>query len=65
MRSKGQISINFSNEVNFKDFLFQTVCVCGVHRMGHWGAGVKHFSVGVCHCVPSTACSCVVLQLTR
>ena len=25
--SKGQISINFNYKVNFKDFIFQTLCV--------------------------------------
>ena len=25
--SKGQISLNINNKVNFKDFFFQTVCV--------------------------------------
>ena len=25
--SKGQISLNFNNKVNFKDFLYQTLCV--------------------------------------
>ena len=25
--SKGQISFNFNNRVNFKDFLYQTLCV--------------------------------------
>ena len=27
VRSKGQISLNFSYHVNFKDFYYQTVCV--------------------------------------
>ena len=28
VRSKGQISLNFSYKVNYKDFLYQTLCVC-------------------------------------
>ena len=27
MRSKGQISFNFNYKINFKDFLYQTLCV--------------------------------------
>ena len=27
MRSKSQISLNYSYKVNFKDFLYQTLCV--------------------------------------
>ena len=66
MRSKGQVSLNFSYNVNFKDF-YTKLCVCSHKYIEHnfhfvagvmpqgWDLGVKNFSVGMCDGAPSTA----------